>query len=96
MRAALALLISGLAVWRLGIDWQATIGEGYAFRPSTLGQLFSARWPEDYANLVDGLHQSGVPYAWDPVGAVIMSLPAALVLAAIAGLIWVTRPRRTR
>ncbi len=96
MRAALAIAIFAAAFWRLAIDWQATIGEGYAFRPATVGQLFSARWPQDYTNFVVSLHQSGVPYAWDPVGAVVMSLPVALILAAVAGMLWITRPRRTR
>lgn len=96
MRTLLALLILAAALWRAGVDWQATIGEGYAFRPATLGQMFADRWPQDYVNLVDGLHESGVPYAWDPVGALVMSLPVAVVLATIAGLIWITRPRSAR
>jgi hypothetical protein len=93
MRAVLAILFLAAAIWRIGVDWQATIGVGYAFRPGTIGGLVSRRWPDDYANLVASLQASGVPFAWDPVGAVVMSLPLALILAAVACLIWVTRNR---
>ena len=65
------------------------------FAPSSLGQAIARAWPEGYANLVDALRRSGVPFAWDPVGAFVMSLPLALLLAAIAWLIWITRPRRS-
>ena len=78
MRAVLAIVVLGLALWRAAIDWQATIGKGYAFRPSSLGQAIARAWPEGYANLVDALKRSGVPFAWDPVGAFVMALPLAL------------------
>ena len=64
------------------VDWQATIGQGYAYRFSTLGTLIRGHWPEGYTSLVVSLKQSGVPFAWDPVGAIVMSIPVALVLAA--------------
>jgi hypothetical protein len=94
MRAVLAILFLATAIWRIGVDWQATIGAGYAFRPGTLGGLIAHRWPEDYRNLVESLQASGVPFAWNPVGAFVLSLPVALVLAAVALGIWITRERR--
>jgi hypothetical protein len=42
---------------------------------------------------VASLQASGVPFAWNPVGAVVMSLPLALIFAAMAGGVWVTRDR---
>jgi hypothetical protein len=93
MRAVLALLFLAAAIWRVGVDWQATIGVGYAFRPGTIGGLIAHRWPDDYQNLVASLQASGVPFAWNPVGAFVMSLPLALLLAAIACGVWLTRDR---
>jgi hypothetical protein len=94
MRAILAILLLAAAFWRAAIDWQATIAEGYAYRFSTVGSVISGQWPESYARLVESLKQSGVPGAWDPVGAIVMSIPVALALAALAGAIWLTRERR--
>lgn len=91
MRVFVALLILAAAVWRAGVDWQATIGEGYAFRPASVGQVIAGMWPEDYASFVERLHQSGIPYAWDPLGALFMSLPLALVLVALSLLVWISR-----
>ncbi len=97
MRAILSLMLLGAAFWRAGVDWQATIGRGYAYRPGTIGGMISGRWPEQYAHLVDSLVRSGVPFAWKPVGAFVMSLPVALVLAALAGCLWLARePARSR
>lgn len=93
MRATVTILLFAVALWRAGLDWQATVGQGYAYRFGTLGSLISAHWPNNYAAFVDGLQRSGVPYAWNPVGAIVMSLPIALVLAAIAAGVWVTRER---
>jgi hypothetical protein len=93
MRAIVTILLLGAALWRAGADWQATIGQGYAYRFGSLGGLFSRHWPEHYAQLVESLERSGVPYAWNPVGAMVMSLPVALMLAAIAAAVWVTRER---
>jgi hypothetical protein len=93
MRAVVTILLLAAALWRAGVDWQATIGEGYAYRFGTLGSLIARHWPDNYAQFVASLERSGVPYAWNPVGAVVMSLPVALVLAAIAAAVWVTRER---
>ena len=94
MRAILAILLLAAAFWRAAIDWQTTIAEGYAYRFSTIGSVISRHWPESYARLVESLKQSGVPGAWDPVGAIAMSIPVALALAALAGAVRLTRERR--
>lgn len=91
MRATLTILLLLGALWTAVFDWQATIGQGYAFRFGTAGGLIAARWPLEYQRLVDGLQQSGFPWLWNPVGAFLLSLPVALLLAAIAGAIWLTR-----
>jgi hypothetical protein len=93
MRALLTLLLLGAAFWRAALDWQATIGEGYAYRFVSLGGAFAARWPEAYARLVARLEASALPWAWDPVGAFVLSLPVALALAALGMTVWVTRNR---
>ena len=45
MRAILMILFLGVALWRLGSDWHATIGQGYAYRFGSLGGLMATRWP---------------------------------------------------
>ena len=91
MRAAIALVLVAAAAWRMMVDWGATIGKGYAFRPGTIGKFIQHHWPEDYANLVASLRASGVPFAWDPVGAFILSLPIALILGALGLAVWLSR-----
>ena len=41
MRAIMLILFLGAAIWRAGVDWHATIGQGYAFRLGTLGSVIS-------------------------------------------------------
>jgi hypothetical protein len=94
MRAILTIALLAAASWRAAVDWNATIGAGYAYRFDTLGGAISGRWPASYGRLVESLQASGVPGAWNPVGALVMSMPVALLLAAIAGTIWITRDRR--
>jgi hypothetical protein len=93
MRPVLALVFLALALWRAAADWQATIAEGYAYRFGSLGALVSGRWPDGHASLVAALQRSPLPWAWDPVGAFLLSLPVALVLLALAAAAWVTRAR---
>jgi hypothetical protein len=93
MRIFLAAILLGGALLLAALDWQATIGQGYAYRFSTLGTLIQGYWPEGYMSLVVSLKQSGVPFAWDPVGAIVMSIPVALVLAAVGAGLVVTRER---
>jgi hypothetical protein len=96
MRAVLMFLFLGAAVWRAGADWQATIGQGYAYRLGTMGSLISSYWPRPYADLVESLQRSGVPGAWDPVGAFVMSVPLALIFLFLAATVWLARPRERR
>jgi hypothetical protein len=96
MRAVLMILFLAAAVWRAGADWQATIGHGYAYRLGTLGSLISSHWPGPYADLVESLRRSGVPGAWNPVGAFVMSLPLALLFLALAASVWLARRRESR
>ncbi len=93
MRVVLTILFAAAALWRLGVDWSATISQGYALRLGTLGGVISAHWPANYAQLVDGLQRSRVPFAWDPVGALVLSIPVALFFAALAGWCWLGRSR---
>ena len=93
MRAILTIALLLVAAWRAAVDWNSTIGAGYAYRLDTLGGMISGYWPENYAQLVDSLQRSGVPFAWNPVGAFVMSVPVALLLVALAAGLWVTRAR---
>ena len=96
MRAILGILLLAAAVWRVGVDWQATIGVGYAFSPAPIGSVIAHRWPDDYANLVASRQASGVPFAWNPVGALVMSLPLRSSSPPLAGGVWLTRDRPAR
>jgi hypothetical protein len=96
MRIFLAVLLLGTALVLAVVDWQATIGQGYAYRFSTLGTMIQGYWPEGYVRLVVSLKASRVPYLWDPIGAIVMSLPVSLVLATVGAALFVTRERRAR
>jgi hypothetical protein len=93
MRAVLVVLLVAVALWRVVTDWYGTIGAGYAMRLRSIGAVISEHWPDGYASLAASLQASGVPFAWDPVGAFFMALPLALVPALLAALLWVTRER---
>ncbi len=93
MRAILAIVLLAAALLRAGIDWQATIGQGNAYRFATIGSVVSQHWPDNYAHLVESLQRSGVPFAWSPVGALVMAIPLVLLLAALAAGFWLTRGR---
>lgn len=94
MRTAIAIVFLVLAFWRAALDWQATVGAGYAFRPATVGGLAGARWPEATGRLVAALRDSGFGWAWDPVGAFVLSLPLAPLLALLGVAFWIGRERR--
>ena len=93
MRALLVAVLIGLALWRAAVDWQATIGQGYAYRLTPIGQTLEDMAPETYAAVIGAWKATGVPYLWDPIGATLMALPLALVIAALAALLWFTRRR---
>lgn len=78
MRTSLVVLLAAVAFWRAAIDWQATLGKGYAYRFGTVGSLLGDWWP-------DGL--GGI------AGAFVLALPVAPALAAIALGLWITRPQ---
>jgi len=94
MRVILIFVFAGIALWRAAVDWHATIGAGYAYRPGTFGGLASSYWPTAYARMVDTLQHGAVPYAWNPLGAVFMSIPVALFFLTLAGWLWLGRPRQ--
>ena len=93
MRATVAILLMGLAFWAAVVDWNATIGTGYAYRFGTFGDRVGGWWPEGTARVVSGLRDSGIAWAWDPVGALVLSLAVAPLLAAVAVGVWITRER---
>lgn len=92
IRRAIALLLFAGAAWQAAADWQATIGQGYAYRMTPIGQVLANAAPGPYDRLVAGWKAS--PLLWDPVGMVLMALPLAPVLGLVALLLWITRPRR--
>ncbi len=81
------------ALWRAVLDWQATIGEGYAFRPKSIGAVLSDSFPTVHDGLVKFLQSTGISWLWDPVGTTILWLPLSLVLAVPALILWLTRSR---
>lgn len=94
MLRIVAVLLMLAALWRAWIDWQATIGEGYAYRLTPIQPALAEIAPGPAARLFDAWRSTTIPYLWDPIGATVASLPAALVLAGLASLLWVTRRRR--
>lgn len=96
MRTAFASLFLALALWRAAVDWQATLGQGYAYRFGSLGGLVDDRWPGATGRLAGTVQAWGPGWAWDPVGAFVLSLPLAPLLATIAAAFWFTRARPGR
>ena len=68
MRMIFATILIAAALSRAAIDWQATIGHGYAYRFGTLGDLVGGRWPQGLAGVVDALRGErgpvGVGFGW--------------------------------
>ncbi|MCB1351622.1 MAG: hypothetical protein KDK03_02665 [Rhodobacteraceae bacterium] len=93
MRIVVMVAFAGLALWRAWIDWQATIGEGYAFRLASIDRVFAENAPGSHAKVVSILQNFGPDWLWDPVFTTLFSLPLALIPALIAGILWLTRPR---
>lgn len=84
---------AALALWRAWIDWQATIARGYAYRLASSDQVLTEAAPERYGAAVSWLEGSAVSWLWDPVLKFVFDLPLALVLAALALVLFLTRPR---
>lgn len=86
MRVAIAAILLAGALWQGWIDWRATIGEGYAYRFTSVGAALSNAFPERFAAPAEGAAGGGVDILWATPLA-----PALLVLAAAA---WFARRRR--
>lgn len=93
MRAAIVVVLALAALWRAGVDWQATIGQGSAYRFASIGTALGKNWPESYADFVAGGERSRIPFIWDPVGETLLALPVVLVLGLLAALLWIGRAR---
>ncbi len=91
MRIVLVVLLAAAALWQAWIDWQATIGAGYAYRLTSIGAALERAAPERHAALV-GTGEGGLAWLWSPI----LALPLALTLLVLAGVIWLTRGRRPR
>jgi hypothetical protein len=85
MRLGLALALLALAVVQAAVDWQATIGSGYAYRLTSLAGALEG-WAPGAATWV----AERLPWAWT----VLAFLPVAIVLATPALVLWFTRRRR--
>lgn len=96
IRIFVAVLLLTAALWRALVDWQATIGNGYAYRFTSIGVMMQNAWPDEFESMKVFWRSSGVPYAWDPVGATVMAVPVAAVLALCGGLIWLSSRRSGR
>jgi len=94
MRVVLAAVFLAAGLWRAWIDWQATIGAGYAYRLASVQTVLEATWPETTPEFVAGWEARGL--LWEPVGTTLMALPLALVLLVVATVLWVTRRRTAR
>ena len=94
MRVVLAVLLLGLGIWQAVADWNATIGLGYAYRLTPVGQVVADTAPDFYARLMADWQGTRVPYLWNPIGRVLMALPMALVLIAPGALLVLTRRRK--
>lgn len=90
IRMFAAILLLTAAFWRAAVDWQSTIGNGYAYRFTSIGAMIQNFWPDEFESMKVFWRSSGIPYAWDPVGATVMAAPVAAVLALCAGLIWLS------
>lgn len=93
MRIIFMLAFLGTALWRAFLDWQATIGEGYAFRPKSIGAVLSDSFPTAHDAIVKFLQSTGISWLWDPVGTTILWLPLSLVLAVPGIILWFTGSR---
>ena len=85
LRIILIILLLALGLWQAGADWQATIGEGYAYRFTNIGEALSETWPDRF-DADDGAERSVTDW--------LLAIPIAGTLLVAAGLVWVSRPRR--
>lgn len=96
MRAVVVVALALAALLRAGVDWYGSTGQGVPYRLASIGQAMEANWPKTYLQLVTGWQQTQVPILWDPIGQTILSIPLALLLAFLGGVLWLTRAREAR
>lgn len=94
VRGLIVALLLAAAIWRGWIDWERTIGAGYAYRFTSIGGALAEVWPASTARILAAWQSSEIRYFWDPLGATLMALPLAPVLAGLAALLWLTRRKR--
>ena len=85
LRIFLIILLLALGLWQAAADWQATIGEGYAYRFTDIGEALSETWPDRFG-AEDGAEGSVTDW--------LLAIPIAATLLVAAGLLWLSRPRR--
>ena len=85
VRIILILILLAIGLWQAAADWQATIGEGYAYRFTSIGQALSETWPDRIA-VPEGAERSLTDW--------LLSIPIAATLLVASGLLWLSRPRR--
>ncbi len=85
MRITLILILLGLGLWQAAADWQSTIGQGYAYRFTTFGQALAENWPTRFGTAVASARPA---MGW------LSAIPIAATLLVLAGLLWLSRPRR--
>ncbi|MEM8569504.1 MAG: hypothetical protein AAGG56_01230 [Pseudomonadota bacterium] len=93
MRMVLVVVFAALALWRAWIDWHATISQGYAYRLASVESAVSSFAPSTYRGVTQSIQSLGLPWLWDPVTTFILGLPLALLPAALALVLWLTRRR---
>lgn len=93
MRVFLMVVLLGGALWRLRLDWEATLGAGYAFRFTSIGSAIAEAYPEVFFTMANALKGGPLDILWDPVATTLLAMPLALVLLVLSGGLWVTRSR---
>lgn len=93
MRVFLMVVFLAGALWRGWLDWQATLGAGYAFRFTSIGRALADGFPEMFYAVANALKGGPLQILWDPVATTLMAMPLALTLLVISGLLFVTRSR---
>ncbi len=96
MRLLIAYVFFAAAAYRAWIDWQATMGEGNAYRMASVEALWQQTSPGSYETWYPVLQSSTIPYLWDPVLMVFFGFPMALLLFVLGAFFWLIRRRKRR
>ncbi len=91
--ALILVVAGGWLGWR---DWQSTIGQGNAFRLSSVEATWEAFSPSTHEAWLPMLQELTVPYLWDPVLKTLLVLPSAGLLIFIGAVLWMSRRRRRK